>query len=98
MQIEVVEFYPARKEQKKDFLRGTLHVYIIDFCMDIRGIVVQKNRDKWYFYLPSKFAKDPETNKDVQYPVINFTQAGMNVELFGLIKQHGQEYIERNFN
>lgn len=75
MKYEFVEFYRSqiRKRNNKDFYAGTVHVYVIDFAMDIRGIAVIVNKKNVHFCMPSYKAIDPDTKKEVKYPIISFT-------------------------
>ena len=50
--IEVVEFYPF--EIAGGNAKGSLHIYLCDLGVDLRGIFVAKDGDKWKFKLPIK--------------------------------------------
>ena len=97
MKIEIVEFYPYIDDPVKGVLRGTLHIYLTDLGMDIRGVFVMKKKHKWFIGLPSKFALDPETKKYVMYPIIEFTDKKKSEELKKEISRLGRAYIEENF-
>lgn len=76
MKIELVEFYPynpkfAIKHHKNTL--GTIHIYLIEEEMDIRGILVCKAGKGIFFNLPHYTAIDEETGKPVRYPHIRFT-------------------------
>jgi hypothetical protein len=94
MKVEIVEFYPAEK-QAPNVLRGSLHVYIIDLKMDLRGVLVLKIKNKWNFFLPRHSAIDSETKNKVFYPIINFTDSKKNKELRDSIRYEGKKYIEK---
>ncbi len=95
MKIEIVEFYPIGKIGKD--LKGTLHIYIIDTDQDLRGIFVKKTKDHWWFQIPYRVQYDPETKKEITFPVICFTQPEKHKEFFKLIQEMGKEYIEEHF-
>lgn len=95
LQIEIVDFYQDYK--KGNNIKGSLHVYIIDYEMDIRGILVSHIKKKWWFDLPFRFAIDAETNEKVKYPVISFSNKEKHDQLFNLIKSVGKNYIVDNF-
>ena len=97
MKIEIVEFYPYVNDEKKGILKGTLHAYIIDLGMDLRGIYVMKKKHKWFIGLPSKFGLDLETKKYVMYPIIEFTDKNKSLELKKQISNLGRKYIEENY-
>lgn len=94
MKIEIVEFYTS-PHQKFDCIRGTLHVYLCDEGIDLRGIVVDKNeKGKWRFIMPYQWGKDPETGKSVRYPLINFTLRRKNQDLIQEIQKLAPKYIK----
>lgn len=97
MKIEIVEFYPFQTEAGPQIHNGTLHVYLIDWKADLRGIKVQKLNNQWRFYLPINFALDPETKQKVRYPIISFTDRETQRRLVSLTRTMGQEYIMQNF-
>lgn len=98
MQIEIVEFYPFKKNNELQILIGTLHVYIIDLGIDIRGIFVKREKDKWWFNMPFKIAYDEETNKPIRYPIISFTDQKKNTSFRNEVMSKGKEYITKNFD
>jgi hypothetical protein len=97
MKIEIVEFYTFEKDDKKKFLSGSLHIYLIDFHMDIRGIYVTKEKGKWFFKFPDKKEIDPCTKKIVRFPVFSFTEFSKMQEYKKLVIKLGKEYIIEKF-
>jgi hypothetical protein len=95
MNIEIVEFYPIPSKKKK--LMGTLHVYWIEACLDIRGILTSYNGSSWYFKFPSKKGIDPETGQEVFYPVLSFSDPNKWKEMIAQTRSKGIEYITDNF-
>lgn len=96
MNIEVVEFYPIEKDDKKQSLKGSLHVYLIDLGLDLRGIFVLKKKDTWVFRLPYRKGIDSDTKQPVTYPIFSFMKPEMNKELMKAIREKGKEYIIDN--
>lgn len=94
MNIEIVEFYPEKGNSKK-FRRfiGTLHIYIVDSDIDLRGIDVFKYKEKFTFFLPHKRSLDPETGILIKYPVFAYSNQNKNKELIEAIISKGSEYI-----
>lgn len=92
MKIEFVDFYPRRIKGNKTF-RGTCQIYIVDFDMDIRGIMVSKNGSTLRFYMPVGTGIDHETNERVRYPLISFTKKETMQEIFDFLGQIAQEKI-----
>ena len=95
MQIEIVEFYPD--EIKSNFLKGSMHVYIVEEKIDLRGWMVIKNKETWLFHLPSKVGKDPETSKLIRYPTFAYNDPEKAKNLFELVRVKGIEYITKFF-
>ena len=95
MKIEIVEFYPIFK--KNNDIKGTMHIYIIDYELDIRGIFVTKQKKHWWFEMPYRSQYEKETKKEVRFPVICFTNQEKNDEFFKLLIENGKEYINKNF-
>ena len=94
MDIEVVEFYASHRDDKKQILHGTLHVYLIDLQIDVRGVKVMKDKNSWRFNLPNAKAVDEEGN-NVWYPLISFTDRAKNTTLLSQIRSKGREFVER---
>ncbi len=96
MDIEVVEFYTTERDDKKQFLKGSLHVYLIDIETDLRGVFVQKRKDTWFFGLPVLYGFDQEAGQKVRFPVFNFVNQDKNGNLKKVIMEKGKEYIINN--
>lgn len=69
MDIEIVEFYLEQQDSSKKTLKGTLHIYLPTHDIDIRGVIVSRRKDFWFFGLPSKLGSNQETGKklNIQY-------------------------------
>lgn len=96
MNIEIVEFYEDMRNDAKQILTGTLHVYLIDEEIDLRGVYVSKRKNYWYIGFPQKVGFDPDIEENVRYPVFSFTNAEKNKQLLNEIVTKGREYIEKN--
>lgn len=96
MNIEVVEFYPIERNDKKEVLKGTLHVYLIDLALDIRGIFVSKKKNFWHFYMPHQKGIDQDTSKPVKYPIFSFMKPEQNKNFLKVVREKGKEYILKN--
>lgn len=70
MKIEIVEFYALKK--KNNTYRGTLHVYLPEKSIDLRGIDVFQKKQYIHLQLPFKLGVDKETKKECKYPVVAF--------------------------
>lgn len=93
MDIEIVEFYEMHRVDEKRILQGSLHIYLIDLDVDLRGIMVRKRNDSWFFGLPSLFGIDPDTKKKVKFPIFSFADRKKTDEMKKLIIKKGKEYI-----
>lgn len=93
MNIEIVEFYSIEKDDNREILKGTLHVYLVDLGIDLRGIYVQKRKNYWRFDLPSRSGVDQETKQLVRYPCFSFMDKKKTDQLLSLIRELGREYI-----
>ena len=96
MNIEVVEFYETLREDHKQILKGTLHVYLIDCQIDLRGIHVSKQKGFWFFRIPHQWTLN-EVGEKLFYPVMSFIDKESNLMLMNLIREKGKEYIEQNY-
>jgi len=94
MEIEVVEFYVSNRDDKKQTLNGTLHVYLVDLQIDVRGIKVLREKNSWRFNLPNARAVDEE-GKIVWYPLFSFTDRIKNTALLSQIRSKGREFVEK---
>ena len=90
MKIEVIEFYPNDKKDSK--VLGSMHVYVEDLDLDIRGILFIKHKDKWIVRMPHKRYIDDGKTK--MFPVVAFTNRVKMEEMLDQIKEKGIKYIE----
>lgn len=98
MKIEIVEFYPfLNKDNTRQINKGTLHIYVIDWKLDIRGVRVEKQNNQWRFYLPVLYGLDPETKQKVKYPIFSFTDREVQRKLISDMRDMGKTYIMQNF-
>ncbi|MDC7243672.1 MAG: hypothetical protein PQJ44_07025 [Sphaerochaetaceae bacterium] len=94
MKIEVVEFYP-RKTKNKNIIIGTLHIYWIDEEMDIRGCNVYVKNKRIHITLPYFKQYDPEQERVVTYPVINYMNQEKQDSLKKAIIEEGKKYVQK---
>jgi hypothetical protein len=94
MNIEIVEFYPLSRDDTKQELKGSMHVYLSDFQLDLRGIHVYRKKNYWFFRLPQQWTVDPDTGEKNFFPVISFVSKDQNDQLIDSIRKAGIEYIE----
>jgi hypothetical protein len=96
--IEVVEFYPNKITKKGHKLEGTLHIYIIDWDVDIKGInVTCKANGYWFFGMPNKLGWDVDEKDNIRYPIFSFMDRERQRMFMAQIKKQGTEYINKEF-
>ncbi|MDD3471515.1 MAG: hypothetical protein PHS86_01925 [Syntrophaceae bacterium] len=102
MKIELVEFYPYQKpstHKKSGWTRvGTVHVYLIDFEMDLRGIIVTKKGKCFRFNMPHFRAYDQETGEKVMYPHVRFTNNEKQKALMDFLFQNVLDIVKEKIN
>lgn len=92
MEIEIVEFYLAKLTG--DRFAGTLHIYLPEMQLDIRGVIASgKIGEKLFFGLPVKKAYDIDEKKEVMYPIINFTDQTIKDEIIAYLHVNAGAYI-----
>ena len=94
MEVEVIEFYPAEIDKQKSILKGTLHVYLPEIHVDMRGIHVSKKKNYWWFSMPRKYSIDETTKERVHYPTFAFTDFDKNNLLIESIREAAITYIK----
>lgn len=99
MKIEVVEFYPfeMKKGQKNPFLEGTLHIYLCDLDIDIRGIYCIKKKERWLIKPPTRKGTDYEQNCEVIYPIFNFASMAKQKEFMEDLKKAGILFLKKKY-
>lgn len=72
--IEVVAHYPRERKKKKAFVeeKGTIHLYIENLDLDLRGIFYVIKGKKTWIYFPDRKGKDDNGNI-CNFTVYNFT-------------------------
>lgn len=95
MKLEVIEFYTDKRDDAKQFLEGSMHVYLPEIDVDLRGVRVIKKKNYWKFIAPRKQGVDPDTQLTVKYPVFTFANEKKHKELLHLIKTKGVEYVTK---
>lgn len=93
MKIEIVDYYPHKTIKKVTY--GTLHVYVCDMDMDIRGIRVAVENKKIWIEMPFSKVIDKETGELVRFPLISFTEKEKDINLRNAIIEKGREFIKK---
>jgi hypothetical protein len=46
MDVQIVEFYTIERNDEKQILKGSLHVYLPKIDADLRGVIVRKRKGR----------------------------------------------------
>lgn len=90
MKIEIVEYYPIPNPTGK--MLGTMHIYVCNLKMDIRGVEVYKIKGQYIFKLPQKWGIEDE--KRIWYPVISFTDNQTQKDFVRILRNMGRDFME----
>ena len=94
MNIEIVDFFPFPKQIIKNKTCGTMHVYLIDLEIDIRGMYIEFSKNgSVYVSMPGGFSIDRETEQKVRYPIFSFKSQQKNTELMLAFLANDKEYV-----
>lgn len=97
MEIEIVGFYKNIDGKFKGL--GTLHVYLVEYGIDIRGIRVLKKDPNGFFYkLPGKTTIDEDSKQQVWYPFVAFSDVVKTQDMIQSIKQKGDEFLKKELS
>jgi hypothetical protein len=94
MKIEIVGFYVRERDDAHKKLKGSLHAYLIDEGIDIRGINVIRKKDKIMVFLPHRTGVDEDTGEIVTYPVVTYSDMEKQKELKEKIIKVGSDYVK----
>lgn len=96
MKLEVFAYYPNAEEKLTATgltLLGTIHVFIDDYCMDIRGILCLRLKNgKYKCYLPSRKVINEE-GVEVRMPYVAFTDKSV----LQAILQACRDYLRKHY-
>lgn len=98
MKVEFVEFYPLASSLKKNRHKntlGTVHVYLIDEEMDVRGILAIKSGKGIFFALPHFKTIDAESGEKVAYPHVRFTNQEKHKKLMDFLHAEVKPVIKQ---
>lgn len=93
MKVEIVGFY--KNIDRKFKMIGTMHIYLVDLDLDIRGIVVNKGaKGRWFYRMPGRHGLDPETKEMMWYPHVSFSNKEMHDEMIQSIIEEGDKFLK----
>ena len=94
MEIEIVEAYLIKRDAQAQPKGWSLHVYIPEWEMDLRGIWMFKKESGWIIQMPHLTNFDEDEQKKIRFPVISFSDSEKIRKLKEEIKKKAIEYIE----
>lgn len=94
--VEVVEFYPNKNEKKKMF--GTLHVYLPDLDIDLRGCPVYKTKKTFIAEPPFLFGVHEDTQEACRFPIFNFCNSKTQAKFYDAFKKATLQYMFKKFS
>lgn len=101
MKFELVEFYPAdeknRGNSRKSFV-GTVHIYLHESGIDIRGIGVCYHGGRMFFNMPNRVINHPESGFVFKYPIINWRSESANKELMDFLHEKVKPIVLESLN
>lgn len=77
MKFELVGFYPVTEKNRNTNppnLIATIHLYVVDYKLDLRGIRLTRNKNRIFFVMPHIFGHDHETGAPVSYPMFRWNE------------------------
>lgn len=94
MDVEILDFFPNRKDDERKSFTGTVKAYIPSLGVHILGISVFKRDNFWFFRIPSKSAYDPIQKKKIHYPTFSFSETEVQKKFIDELRLVGRKYIE----
>lgn len=92
MKVEHVAFYPHEVKNLKTY-SGSLHVYLIDWDMDLRGIQCFVKKGQLHIKMP--FIKTSSSDGNgLNFPVVDFTNQDRKKNLMDSIKINLKAFLD----
>lgn len=95
MEIEIIEAYEIRFKEGDKPKGWSLHIYLPEWEMDVRGIILKKYGGGWFMQMPFLTNYDKEEKKPVRFPLISFLERDKTKDLNQKIKEKAVEYVEK---
>jgi hypothetical protein len=96
MEVEIKNFFPAERQDKKGLLKGSLHLAIrlADVELNIRGILASRQNGKYFFRMPFRLGTCHKTGNSVTFPIFIFSNDELNKSLLDGIYKKAPAFIE----
>jgi hypothetical protein len=98
MSVEIIEFYPLKRDEKKGLLTGTIRIKLVDLGLHILGVYVDKRKDLWHFWLPGRTEISNTTGERVRFPFISFEDREQQQALIKALRQQAPAFIEKRIS
>lgn len=96
MRYEFVEFYQLTEDEKKKLKTnsvGTVHIYIVDYELDVRGIRVIPLKKGFFFEMPMYKYRE-EGGKKGKYPALRFVNDEKQKDLIKFLREEVGPIVE----
>jgi len=95
MNVELIGVYPIAFN-KKAFI-GTMHIFLVEEKLDVRGIFVTKSKNKFFVDMPHMTQYDHEEKKFVNFPIFQFFDNAKHKLLVSILRQKALDYFKENW-
>lgn len=93
---DVINIFPKHVKKETLCYIGSAHIYINELDIDIRGVYFRKKKDAYWVLLPTKKTIDQNTNKLIEFPVMQFASKERNNKFKEDIKKALITYAKNN--
>lgn len=94
MEVEIVEVYLFSK-RPNGTRSGSVHAYIPEMGMDLRGCTVSIRAKNIFVHLPYQKGFDEETQKPVFFPVVSFTDLAKMKDFKNSVVKAGVKAVKK---
>lgn len=92
MKVEVIAFYPRKIELPK-LIEGTMHLYLEELDIDLRGVLIRYLNKKIIIRIPYGKGKDTITGEECAFSVFSFANKMKNLDMIKSIKEEARKYL-----
>lgn len=97
MNIEIVNVYEQHRDDAKKRFQGTMHIKIAlcnNVVMHLKGILVKRKGDKWFFANAVKYCTNPVTGRIDTYPTFSFDDVSLGNRVHEYLCTQGRSYMQ----
>tara|TARA_R110000868_G_scaffold61144_1_gene185938 strand:- start:501 stop:860 length:360 start_codon:yes stop_codon:yes gene_type:complete len=97
--VEVIAFYPLVLPPKRNhFLYGSLHIYLPELDVDLRGVIIFSNGKTTTVIMPFKPYFEHGSAIKKSFPIFSFSNREHYADLKKLIAEEAKNYLLENIN